>query len=70
MMAVAWAHPFQQGNKRAGFIGATIFLESNGWLLDIPDFEDIAAEIIAAVENRDLENDLVELFRRNLIEMA
>lgn len=70
MMAVVWAHPFQQGNKRTGFAAAEIFLDANGWLLDIPDFEDIAQEIIAAAEDDALEADLVELFRRNLIETA
>ncbi len=70
MMAVVWAHPFEQGNKRTGFAAAEIFLDANGWLLDIPDFEDIAEEIIAAAEDHSLEDDLAELFRRNLIEMA
>ncbi|HEV2596338.1 MAG TPA: type II toxin-antitoxin system death-on-curing family toxin, partial [Sphingomicrobium sp.] len=70
MMAVVWAHPFQQGNKRTGFAAAEIFLDANGWLLDIPDFEDIAEEIIAAAEDEALETDLAELFRRNLIEIA
>lgn len=70
MMAVVWAHPFEQGNKRTGFAAADIFLDANGWILDIPDFEDIAELIIAAAGNPALEEDLVELFRRNLIEMA
>lgn len=70
MLSVAWAHPFEQGNKRTGFIAATIFLDANGWLLDIPDFEDIADLIIAAVEEPSLEDELIELFRRNMIEMA
>jgi death on curing protein len=70
MMAVAWAHPFEQGNKRTGFIAATIFLDTNGWYLDIPDFEDIADLIIEAVENPAAEFDLVEVFRRNLIEAS
>jgi death-on-curing protein len=68
MMAVVWAHPFEQGNKRTGFAAAEIFLDANGWLLDIPDFDDIAEEIIQAAEDHSLEEDLVELFRRNLIE--
>jgi death on curing protein len=68
MMAVVWAHPFEQGNKRTGFAAADIFLDANGWLLDIPDFEDIADEIIGAASDPSLEADLVELFRRNLIE--
>lgn len=70
MMAVVWAHPFEQGNKRTGFAAAEIFLDANGWLLDIPDFEDIAELIIAAAEDHSLEEEIVELFRRNLIEMA
>lgn len=70
MMAIAWAHPFIQGNKRTGFIAADIFLDANGWLLDIPDFDDIGQEITDAVAEPELEGDLVEIFRRNLIEMA
>jgi len=70
MMAMVWAHPFEQGNKRTGFAAAEIFLDANGWLLDIPDFEDIAEMIIEATEDKSLEDDLVELFRRNLIELA
>lgn len=70
MMAVVWAHPFEQGNKRTGFMAAEIFLDANGWLLDIPDFEDIADLVIEAATDHTLEDDLVELFRRNLIEMA
>ena len=70
MMAVVWAHPFEQGNKRTGFMAAEIFLDANGWLLDIPDFEDIADLVIEAATDHILEDDLVELFRRNLIEMA
>ncbi|MFP5328720.1 MAG: type II toxin-antitoxin system death-on-curing family toxin, partial [Alphaproteobacteria bacterium] len=70
MMAVVWAHPFEQGNKRTGFAAAEIFLDANGYLLDIPDFEDIAELIIEAAADPSLEDDVVELFRRNLIEMA
>ncbi len=70
MMAIVWAHPFEQGNKRTGFAAAEIFLDANGWLLDIPDFEDIAELIIEAAEDRSIENELGELFRRNLIETA
>ena len=70
MMAVVTAHPFEQGNKRTGFAAAEVFLEANGWLLDISDFEDVADEIIEAADDGSLEADLVELFGRNLIEMA
>lgn len=70
MMAVVSAHPFEQGNKRTGFAAAEIFLDANGWLLDIPDFEDIAELIIEAASDPSVEGDLAELFRRNLIETA
>lgn len=70
MMAVVWAHPFIQGNKRTGFIAADIFLDQNGWLLDIPDWTDIADEIIAAADDPSKEEGLVDLFRENLIELA
>ena len=70
MMAVVWAHPFEQGNKRTGFAAAEIFLDANGWLLDIDDFEDVAELIIAAAEDQSLEGELVTHFRENLIEMT
>ena len=70
MMGVVRAHPFQQGNKRTGFAAAVIFLEANGWLLDIPDYDDIADDIIAAAEDQSLDEDLTEIFRLNLIETA
>ena len=70
MMAVVSAHPFEQGNKRTGFAAAAIFLDANGWLLDVPDFEDIAELIIEAASDPSVEGDLAELFRRNMIETA
>ena len=70
MMAVVWAHPFEQGNKRTGFAAAEIFLEANGWLLDIPDYDDIAEQVIEAASDDSLEGELVELFRQSLIEMT
>jgi death on curing protein len=36
-------HPFVDGNKRAGFIAAVIFLEINGIATDLPEAEAIAA---------------------------
>lgn len=70
MMAVVWAHPFEQGNKRTGFAAAVIFLDANGWLLDIPDFEEVAEQIIEAASDHSVETELVDLFRQNLIETA
>ena len=70
MMAIACAHAFEQGNKRTGFIAATIFLDANGWLLGIGDYDDVAEQIIAAIEDHSLEGALVQLFREHLVEAA
>lgn len=70
LMAVAQDHPFAQGNKRTGFIAASIFLDSNGWLLDVPDYEEIAEMIEAAVEDPGLEPLLTELFESRIIRTA
>ena len=70
LIAVAVGHPFEQGNKRTGFIAATIFLGANGWYLDVEDHISVAELIEAAVEDRDREYELVELFESRMIEMA
>lgn len=40
---VARNHPFMDGNKRAGFIAAVVFLETNGIVTALPEGEAIAA---------------------------
>lgn len=67
LLAIACAHAFQQGNKCTGFIAAEIFLDANGWLLNM-DGEDIADEIVAAIEDASLEPALAALFREHMIE--
>ncbi|WP_349367930.1 type II toxin-antitoxin system death-on-curing family toxin [Salinarimonas sp.] len=37
LLAIARNHPFAQGNKRTAFTAFNIFLELNGYALDIPD---------------------------------
>jgi death on curing protein len=70
MMAVASAHPFEQGNKRTGFAAAEIFLDANGWVLDIGDWTEVADLIIACIEDEELEAELADIFRDRLIEAA
>jgi death-on-curing protein len=40
---IARNHPFVDGNKRAGFIAAVLFLENNGLVTRLPEAEAIAA---------------------------
>jgi death on curing protein len=52
-MAAAYAfhvvmnHPFIDGNKRAGFHAATVFLDLNGWVLTLDD--DAAYDLVIGV---------------------
>lgn len=39
LFAIARNHPFQQGNKRTGFMAAIMFLEINGYRLTVADTE-------------------------------
>ena len=55
MMAFARSQGFSQGNKRTGFLAAQMFLDINGYVLDMPDRTWIADMIIAAIDDRDFE---------------
>lgn len=70
MVAICQNHPFEEGNKRTGFIAATIFVEENGFVYDADD--DIAfAELLKAVITRDAtEGDLIEAFQAGLHQTA
>ena len=39
-------HPFLDGNKRAGFMAAYIFLGINGWVLEVPE-EEVVLQTLA-----------------------
>jgi death-on-curing protein len=49
LFGVAENHPFAQGNKRTGFEAMILFLELNGYDLDVPDSAEFADLIIAAM---------------------
>lgn len=50
--AISRNHAFQQGNKRTGFIAASMFLNLNGFRLTIEDSEDLGEFVTAVLENR------------------
>jgi death-on-curing protein len=69
-VAVARAHAFVQGNKRTGYISSLQFLGSNGYFLDAPDTDEVAAVIEEIVERKREEAELVALYEEWLIETA
>lgn len=46
-------HPFVDGNKRTGFLTAFIFLDLNGWTLEAPEAEAVAAVLGLALREMD-----------------
>lgn len=68
MMAVARGHVFAQGNKRTGFVAALIFLDANGWALELEDREDLAVLIERAVGDEGLDQGLAALLETGLVE--
>ena len=49
-------HPFIDGNKRAGFIAATLFLETNGWVFAAPEPE-VVLHTLALAASEETEAD-------------
>ena len=63
MAGIARAHAFEQGNKRTAFEALWHFLRVNGHDLSISDSTDWADQVIALVEHRITEEELVRLLR-------
>jgi death-on-curing protein len=56
-------HPFEQGNKRTGFMSARAFLVSNGFDITHPDSDQLA-ELVRLLTNRQITEDtFAELIR-------
>lgn len=49
-------HPFEQGNKRTGFIAAVAFLDLNGYMLTVVDTA-LIGEFVLQVINGDMTED-------------
>jgi death-on-curing protein len=60
LFGIARNHPFQQGNKRTGFLSAIIFLEQNGYTLSIPDTDLLGRYINLVIEGKMTEDDFVK----------
>lgn len=70
MVAIAQNHPFEEGNKRAAFIAATVFAEDNGHLFDSPDDESFAELLKAVIKHEADEGELEAAFAAHLHVMA
>jgi len=68
MAGIAQAHAFEQGNKRTAFVTMVQFLMANGYDVAIDDTLRWAAEVIALVEHRITEEDLVHAIRPFVVE--
>jgi len=51
LFGIAQAHAFEQGNKRAAFEAALVFMCANGYELTLPDSEEFAHAVIAVIEH-------------------
>lgn len=67
MVGVAQNHPFQQGNKRTGFVGGLIFLELNSFTLeDGLDGRSFADDFVALIAHEIDEAAFAERLRRHV----
>lgn len=64
---IAKNHPFIDGNKRTAFVVMAIFLELNGYMLDVPE-----PEVVVVMEqlstNQETQESLSEWLKTNSVE--
>ena len=63
LLGIARNHPFEQGNKRTGFLAATTFLKANGYQLAVGDSEFIGEAITGALRDDITDAALASIFR-------
>lgn len=62
LFAIARNHPFEQGNKRTGFLAAVTFLQLNGYDLVVDDMDVIADLIVEGLTDE----QAIDIFERGL----
>ena len=55
LVAIASNHPFVDGNKRAAFLGAGLFLQRNGWKLTASQADAARTVLEVAAGSRDID---------------
>ncbi len=66
MIAICQNHPFEEGNKRTGFIAATIFVLENGHIYEADDDEAFAELLKSVIKREASEEELIAAFSANL----
>jgi death-on-curing protein len=69
LFGVARNRPFEQGNKRTGFLSAVVFLELNGYAIDLADTDFLGRLVVAALEDRMSEDDFADILRLKTVEL-
>ena len=69
LFGLARNRPFEQGNKRTGFLSAVVFLELNGYAIDLADTDFLGHLVIAALEDRMSEDDFAHILRMKTVEL-
>ena len=67
MFGIARNHPFEQGNKRTGFLSAVFFLERNGYTFAFSDSELMRKAIVFVLEGQMTEGEFIELIRPSVV---
>lgn len=67
LFGVARNHPFIQGNKRAAFAAAVIFVEANGARFEVPDTSEFADALVAVIDGEMAEEEFIAIFRQHLV---
>jgi len=68
MLAIAQAHPFEQGNKRTGFMSGFAFMFSNGYeLLPEADTELLAVVFLEAMDGTCEARFLEEMLKQSVV---
>ncbi len=67
MLAIARNHPFQQGDKRTGFLAGAAFLWANGYELMREDSVEFADLVVSATQHPSEPRALEDAVRRRLV---
>ncbi|HVT56645.1 MAG TPA: type II toxin-antitoxin system death-on-curing family toxin [Xanthobacteraceae bacterium] len=67
LLGIGKNHPFEQGNKRTGFLAAIEMLKLNGYEFDAPNSAELGEVIEQAIEGLIDEDDFIETMREFVV---
>lgn len=68
LFGIARNHPFEQGNKRTALLSAVLFLEQNGYTLDLPNTDLLGKQITLVLEGGSDDSDFIKFVRPFVVE--